>query len=85
MTPAERTLRARLGAYSLHATHDPRETTAKARATFLRKFEDQVDPAGSLSPQERCRRAEAAKRAYFTKLALRSSQARNKRTRGVPQ
>ena len=79
MNPEQRTLRARLGAHMLHATHDPKETTAKARATFLGRFEDQVDPGKTLPPAERARRAEAAKRAYFTRLALRSSQARARR------
>ena len=32
---AERSLRARLAAYALHAQRDPRETTANGRAAFL--------------------------------------------------
>ena len=44
MTPAERSLRARMAAYRLHATHDPKETTAAARAAFLARFEREVDP-----------------------------------------
>ena len=39
-----RRLRGRIGAYRLHATHDPRETTAKARATFLASFRAQWRP-----------------------------------------
>jgi hypothetical protein len=58
--------------------HDPREYTAKARATFLRRFEDEVDPDRELPEPERLRRAEAARKAYFTKLALKSAQARRK-------
>ncbi len=41
-------------------------------------FERQVDPDGSLSPAERARRAGLARKAYFTRLALRSAQARRK-------
>lgn len=82
LTPAQRSLRARMGAYALHATHDPRETTKAARDAFMARFERQVDPEGRLSPAERHRRAEAAKKAYFTGLALRSAKARRRRTRG---
>jgi hypothetical protein len=74
--PAERSLRARLAAYALHAQHDPRETTANGRAAFLARFDREVDPEGLLEPDERRRRAEQARRAYFTRLALASAKAR---------
>ena len=70
-------LRGRIGAYRLHATQDPRATTAKARAAFLARFEAEVDPDGVLEPGERRRRAMAARRAYFASLAMRSTQARH--------
>src|SRR5581483_7279252 len=57
---------------------DPRETTKKAGAAFANRFEREVDPEGVLAPAERARRAEAARRAYFTELALRSSRARHR-------
>lgn len=78
LTPEQRVLRSRLGAYRLHATHDPKETTRNARAAFASRFERQVDPDGVLAPAERARRAEAARRAYFTHLALLSSRARRR-------
>lgn len=78
LTAEQRVLRSRLGAYRLHATHDPKETTQKAREAFARRFEREVDPDGVLAPAERPRRVEAARRAYFTRLALRSSQARRR-------
>lgn len=78
LTAEQRVLRARIAAYRLHATHDPRETTKKARAAFASRFEREVDPAGILSPAERTRRADAARRACFTDLALRSSRARRR-------
>jgi hypothetical protein len=78
LTPEQRALRSRMGAYRLHATHDPRETTKKARAAFASRFEREVDPDLVLDPAERSRRAEAARRAYFTDLALRSSRARRR-------
>jgi hypothetical protein len=71
--------RARRAAYRLRTTHDPRETTRKARETFAERFEREVDPDGILPPAERARRAKAARRAYFTGLALRSSRARHRR------
>ena len=79
LTPEERTLRARMGAYRLHALYDPRETTKKARVAFAARFDRQVDPDGVLPPAERVRRADAARRAYFTELQLRSSRSRRRR------
>jgi hypothetical protein len=74
-------MRARLAAYAMHAKHDSRETTAAGRAAFDRRFELQVDPDGVLPEEERLRRAEAARRAFYTRLALASSQARAARRR----
>jgi hypothetical protein len=77
--PAEMALRGRIGAYRLHATHDPKETTAKARQSFLARFEAEVDPEGILPEAERLRRAEAARKAYFSQLAYKSARARRSR------
>jgi hypothetical protein len=76
LSPVERTLRARLAAHSMHAKHDARETTANGRAAFLARFEAEVDPDGTLLPEERQRRAEHARSAYFTRLALAAAKAR---------
>ena len=76
--PEEMSRRGRIGAHRLHATHDPRETTAKARETFLTQFEREVDPDGTLSLEERRRRAEHAKKAHFARLARLSAVARRK-------
>jgi hypothetical protein len=78
-TPDQRTLRARVAAHAMHAKHDPKATTAKARATFLSKFEAEVDPDGTLEPAERARRAEHARSAHFARLALASSRARSRK------
>ena len=75
-TPAERSLHARLAAYTLHSQVDAREHTAPARRAFLSRFEDQVDPDRLLTEAERLRRAEAAKRAHFARMALKSAQSR---------
>jgi hypothetical protein len=69
----------RIGAYTTHARHDAKATTAKARAPFLATFEKQVDPNGSLPPEERAKRAEAARRAHFARMALASAEARRGR------
>lgn len=78
MTRRELSIRGRIGAYSLHAKQDARETTAKARSAFMARFETRVDPDGTLSEAERLRRAEAARRAHFARLALKSAQRRKR-------
>lgn len=79
LSESARSLRARLGAYSLHATHDTRETTQAGRAAFMQRFVAEVDPQRTLSDPERARRALAARRAYMTRLALRSAISRSRR------
>jgi hypothetical protein len=79
-TPAQRSLQARIAAYRMHSMHDPRDTTREARAAFLAKFEREVDPDKRLPEPERRRRAEAAKKAYFNALALKSARARQARS-----
>jgi hypothetical protein len=76
LSPREAALRGRIGAYVLHSRQDPRETTAHARAAFLERFERAVDPDGVLPALERQRRALAARRAHFARLALLSARAR---------
>ena len=71
-TPAELSLRAQLGAHTSWAnTVDRSARTAKARSTFENKFlaEADGDP----------KRAESLRKAYFTRLALKSAQARRRR------
>ena len=76
---ADRSLIARLAAHESWAkTADSSARTAPARRAMLDRFERQVDPDGELAPAERARRAEHARKAYFTRLALRSAQARRK-------
>jgi len=74
-------LAGRIGAYTLHATHDSRDVTAAARAAFSDRFVDEVDPDHRLSEAERQRRATAAMRAHMARLALRSAQARRARSK----
>lgn len=70
LTPAERRLRAKIAAHALHASGGT--NVRPAHAAFLAKFEREVDPDGSLPPDERERRAKHALAAYMTRLALRS-------------
>jgi hypothetical protein len=81
LTPAERSLRGRMGAYVGHARYDPRQTTAPARAAFLKRFLDEVDPDRILPEPERLRRAASARKAYFTRLAFLASCRRRERQR----
>lgn len=72
-------LRGRIGALTVHARHDSRALTAKARTRFLERFLDEVDPERQLPEEERQRRAQSARRAYFVRLALRSATVRAER------
>jgi hypothetical protein len=76
-TPQQRALAARVAAHSKWSKTDPVEGTAAARQAFLDRFEREVDPLGLLDPAERHRRAEHARKAYFTRLALASAKARS--------
>jgi len=58
----------RIGAeVSCARTHDRTARTRPARETFLKRFEKEVDPDGTLPPEERRERAEHAKRAYSSR------------------
>ncbi len=76
MTPTERALRARIGAYAFHA--QGRTNTVPGRKAFMARFEKEVDPDGVLPEAERQKRAEAAKKLYFARLALKRAKLRRK-------
>ena len=84
LSSTERSLRARIAAHAKHGTGDARAATAKARATFLARFEQEADPERVLPPEERRRRADHLRKAYFTRLALASAKARRRSSRGGP-
>ncbi len=79
--PAEMSRRGRIGAYTTHSRHDARELTRAGREAFLSRFETQVDPKGELPLEERQRRAEAARKAHFARLARLSANARRARSK----
>ena len=76
MTPAERTMRARTAALTMHA--QGLTNTAPARAAFEARFLFEVDPDGILPERERFERAAQARRAYFTRLAMKSAAERRR-------
>ncbi|MDH4283496.1 MAG: hypothetical protein OEV36_12635, partial [Myxococcales bacterium] len=75
-------LRGRIGALVVHARGHT--NTGPARAAFHTKFEREVDPEGILAPEERARRADYARRAHMSRLALASAVARQRRARASP-
>jgi hypothetical protein len=71
-----------MAAYALHAQRDGMSVTEKARAAgpgSLDYWERKVDPEGQLDLRERARRAEYARKNYFSSLALKSAIARRTR------
>lgn len=81
MTPAERHMRAQLGAHAQWARCEDRTArTAAARSGFYKRFEQQVDPDGVLDPAERAKRAEHARQAHMLKMAMASAKVRRSRS-----
>jgi len=84
LTPSERSQRARLASHESWAkTPDRSRRTDAARQAFRDKFAQQVDPDGVLSPEERARRAESARKAHYARLAFESAKARRKKATGA--
>jgi hypothetical protein len=81
--PADRSkpksLRHQRAALIRWSREDPAENAARGNAGLMRRFEREVDPGGVLAPEERQRRAVAARRAYFLGLAIKSAEARRTR------
>ena len=78
-SPQQRSIISTIGAHALHSQYDSRELTKNARDKFDERFLDEVDPDRVLPEAERLRRAEHARKAYFTRLALLSAKARAKK------
>lgn len=79
LSPEERKVRAKLASQAMWARNNGYEHLAPARAAFMAKFEKEVDPEGALAPDERARRAEHAKKAYFLRLTLKAQVAKRKK------
>lgn len=77
----QRAIAGRIGAYTMWAhTPDRAARTAPARRAAMARFEREVDPEGVLSPEERAKRAQYARKAYFQRLGLKSAAARRKKS-----
>ncbi|RSM60500.1 hypothetical protein DMH03_17225 [Amycolatopsis sp. WAC 01376] len=81
LTPKQRVLRAKIAANATWAREPDRVgRMEKVRNAAECRFEKLVDPDGILSPEERARRAANARRSHMQSLALKSAQARAKRS-----
>lgn len=79
LTPAERSLRASIAAHSRWATTPTAERRRQAdrgQAALVARFAAQVDPDGTLPPDERDKLARNAYAAHMKRLALASAKAR---------
>jgi hypothetical protein len=80
LTPSERAMRARIASYASWArTEDRSARTAPGNRALMSSFERQVDPNGELPEAERLKRADAAKKAHFSRMALKSAKARRRK------
>jgi hypothetical protein len=72
-------MRGRIAAYERWArTGDRTAATAPARAGLDATFAAEVDPDGSLGPEELARRIAAKRSAHFTRLARKSAESRRR-------
>lgn len=79
-SPAERRLKAQIAAHRSWAnTTDRAARTAKGRQAMDDRFEREVDPAGTMPPAERAKRAENARKAHYAAMALKSAQVRRRK------
>jgi len=92
LTPAQRSLRARMGQASACAKYGRHKMTEAARAAntssdayWLAKFEQDIDPDRLLSEDERRIRAGDLKLAHFAGLAMKSAAARRERSHSRPK
>mgnify|MGYP001038748856 CR=1 FL=1 len=72
----------KIGAYALHA--QGKTNTGPATEAAMARFEKQVDPDGTLCPEERAKRAAHAKRLHYMQLGLKSGIARRKKANSKP-
>jgi hypothetical protein len=74
--------RGRIGGYATAARNDSRELTQPARQAFEERFYEGIPL--ELPVEERDRRARAARREYFARLAFASVQSRSKKKAAAP-
>ncbi len=79
LTPAQRSLRASLAAHTRWAktpTDERRRQADRGQAALMARFATEVDPHGTLTPDEREKLARNAYTAHMKRLALASAKAR---------
>jgi hypothetical protein len=89
LSSRERSQRARIAAFAMHAEHDTKATTAAGRRAAEQRFRDKVISAAAakgeeLTEKEIERRASALRSAHMARLAFLSAKAR-RRAKRVPQ
>ena len=67
----------KIGAAALHA--QGKTNTGPATRAAMNRFEKQVDPDGTLSPEERAKRAAQTKHLHYMQLGYKSGIARRKK------
>ena len=87
LTASERSLRGKIAANTGWARTEDRTARSQpgrdaAEDKLREKLLIQVDPDGTLSPQEREKRLKNARAAHFQQLAFRSARARRRRRGG---
>jgi hypothetical protein len=80
LSPEQRRIRAGIaGNIGWARTEDRSARTQPGRDALRRKFEDEIDPERKLPPDELAKRVENLRKAYYQRLALASSKARQAR------
>lgn len=76
----DRSLIGRIGAHTMWANcTDPSANGAHGQRGLVDRLTREVDPDGTLTPAERARRVEAARKAHMLALARKSAETRRKR------
>lgn len=81
LTSVERSLRARRAAHARWAREDRSAASERQRQIMLERFEREVDPAGTLPPAERAKRAANALSSHMAGLAYKASRSRERRAK----
>jgi hypothetical protein len=76
LTPAQRTMRARLAAHKRWSQEDPHANAVRAQAGLLDRFRrDIIAEQGDVAEPELTRRAESRRREHMTRIAFKRSKA----------
>jgi hypothetical protein len=79
LTDAEKSLRGTLASHASWANTENRSArTLQGRLAMLAKFEAQVDPDGKLTPAERAKRAESARKEHMARMSFLAAKGRRR-------